>query len=103
MGVAARLGVVAVLSLSVAACGSHRGTATPSGKVLPSVGKSLGCTYQVDPSDQEIFAAEAGPCGDMTLYRFDSSEARDAWLKIARTYGGLTVVKQGTNWLAVRY
>ena len=91
--------------LLLASCSSSHKHAQPATNPLPSVAMSLGCKFVEDkPADFELFVADQGTCGPLTLYFFSSKEAMNNWITAAKQ-GGYPGVhdKQGPNWVAAQY
>src|SRR5207245_2196143 len=86
----------AVLALTAAGCGGSKPAATHATD-LHTLGAKLGCTFTEDTGGHELYTADQGECGPLTLYRFTGPSTRDAWLKAAQTVGGDYVV--GPDWV----
>lgn len=103
--------VAAILSVGLlAGCGSDK-KAAPSSDAASNASSTdiesravseSGCqNAQKDEKNQQIYARAIYHCTGMDLYVFNSSSARDSWLKIAAEFGTVEL-KRGDTWLAVK-
>lgn len=80
---------LAIVTLVLAACGGDASTV----EVTPaSVAEDADCTDFATSETNELGVSEGGKCerngAQITINTFSNNEARDTWVRLARTVGG---------------
>jgi hypothetical protein len=60
-----------------------------------------GCVNGKPEDTEQLFVRALFNCDDFDLYVYNTSSARDSWLKIALEFGTVEL-KRGDTWLAVK-